>query len=247
MRAERWRGRPEGCTSDVVFDRLLAGDLAAGEAAAVRSHAEECPACAAQLAELEVSRAQFATDPVRLRLPARRPNVRTRRWLVPAAAAVLCAVLLLLVRVDEGERIGEGGTRRKGSGAAVFQLHVGRSLGIVRAGSGAVVHPGDTLQLAYSAGSSGYIAVLARDGSGAMSVYFPAGAATAWAAPAAQDRPLPHSTILDGVLGRETIYALHCAEPIALEPLRRRLSTSEPAFPPSCAVQEIHLDKRGLD
>jgi anti-sigma factor RsiW len=245
MRAERWSGRPEECTSDIVFDRLLAGDLAAGEAAAVRSHGDGCPACAARLAEMEASRAHFEADPVRLRLPARRPSVTPRRWLVPAAAAVLCAVLLLLVRVDESEPI--GGTRRKGDGAAVFQLHVGRSLGIVRAGSGDVVHPGDTLQLAYSAESRGYIAVLARDGSGAVSVYFPAGAATAWPAPPGHDRVLPQSTVLDGVLGRETIYALHCAEPIELEPLRRRLSASESAFPASCAVQEILLDKRGLE
>ena len=118
---------------------------------------------------------------------------------------------------------------------------------MLRAGAGDVVHPGDQLQLTYSSEERGFIAVLSRAGAGAASVYFPAGARAAWPAPPGRDQRLPASTVLDRALGRETIYALHCAEPIAIEPVRRRLAAGAAAFPPSCTVEEIPLDKREPD
>jgi hypothetical protein len=85
--------------------------------------------------------------------------------------------------------------------------------------------------------------VLSVDGAGHASIYFPMGAR----AEALQPGPqlLPQSTTLDGVLGRETLYALWCSEPAELEPIRRALESS-PAAPavPGCSIETLQVEKR---
>jgi anti-sigma factor RsiW len=247
MKREPWSERPDGCASDLVLDRLVVGELRPSEAGAIRGHARGCAGCAARLAAFEEGKATFDAAPARLTLPAGPPATPAwrRLWIVPAAAAVVSALLLFVVleRRDAPGPDAAAGTRRKGGGAA-FRLHVGRAGAVLRVVAGDVVHPGERLQLTYSSDEPGFVAVLARDGAGAVSVYFPVGAATAWPAPPGQDRPLPASTMLDGVLGLETIFALHCADPIEIEPVRARLAAGATGFPRSCTVEELSLEKR---
>jgi hypothetical protein len=174
---------------------------------------------------------------------------RTRRMFPAAIATALAAAAALLVVLRPGtdptldERTGTSGSvRRKGAGSIdVFIQHQGK----MRAGhSGEVVYPGDALQLAYSTTDRTHLAVLGRDQAGVASIYFADGERAAAIEPGEQV-PLPSSIILDDTLGTEMLYALLCAEPVAVEPVREALEQpgATPAVP-GCEVEELRLEKR---
>ncbi|WP_437500048.1 zf-HC2 domain-containing protein [Sorangium sp. So ce1099] len=257
------RSRPEGCPSDLRFDRLLAGELAPAEEQATRAHLDGCGRCAARFAALEAARAAFLADPPPLRLPAppRTPAPAVRwsraRALVPAVTAALgaAAVLALVLRTrppagptgdDRGARVAQAaqGTRTKG-GDGRIGFYVARGEGAVPGGPGEVVHPGDRLQFTYAAAEAGYFALLSVDGARKASIYFPAGAA---AAPiqAGEEVPLPSSVVLDETLGPETLYGLFCSAPVDLEPIRAALESApeRPPAPAGCRVDRLQIDKR---
>ncbi|WP_437934608.1 DUF4384 domain-containing protein [Sorangium sp. So ce341] len=107
------RSRPEGCPSDLRFDRLLAGELAAAEEQATRAHLDGCGRCAGRLAEIEAGRAAFLAAPPPLRAPpapqAAAPAVRRLRprALVPAglrARALIPAGLRARALIPAGLR-----------------------------------------------------------------------------------------------------------------------------------------------
>ncbi|WP_437721125.1 DUF4384 domain-containing protein [Sorangium sp. So ce861] len=124
------RSRPEGCPSDLRFDRLLAGELAAAEEQATRAHLDGCGRCAGRLAEIEAGRAAFLAAPPPLRAPpaprAAAPAVRRlrpralvpaglrpralipaglrARALVPAVTTALGAAAVLAVALNVGVR-----------------------------------------------------------------------------------------------------------------------------------------------
>ncbi|WP_437630599.1 zf-HC2 domain-containing protein [Sorangium sp. So ce854] len=267
------RSRPEGCPSDLRFDRLLAGELAPAEAQATRAHLDGCARCAGRFAALEAGRAAFLADPPPLRLPAapratapavQRPRARPlfpARALFPAvtaalgAAAALAAVLFVNrspappaePRGDErgaGLAPAEPATRIKGSGGRIG-FYVARGEVVSPGGPGEVVHPNDRLQFTYSTAEAGYFALLSVDGAGKGSIYFPAGDVAAPIQPG-EGVPLPSSVVLDGTLGAEVLYGLFCDASVALEPLRAALEAApeRPPAPAGCRVDRVSLDKR---
>jgi hypothetical protein len=138
---------------------------------------------------------------------------------------------------------GEGETRAKGSPHIGF--FVERAGSVARGGPGEVLHPGDTLQLVYTATSASFLAVLSVDGARAASVYFPAGPRAAPVEPGAEVQ-LPSSTVLDATLGPETLYALFCDAPVELAPVRAafQAAPAAPPIPPGCAVDVVRVEKR---
>ncbi|WP_437313852.1 DUF4384 domain-containing protein [Sorangium sp. So ce385] len=267
------RSRPEGCPSDLRFDRLLAGELAAAEEQATRAHLDGCGRCAGRLAEIEAGRAAFLAAPPPLRAPpappAAAPAVRRlrpralipaglrARALVPAvtaalgAAAVLAVALNVGVQPREEQRGDDRGARpppaaqgaRIKGGSGRIGFYVARGDALAPGGPGEVVHPNDRLQFTYSTVDAGFFALLSVDGARKASVYFPAGDVAAPIEPGEQV-PLPSSVVLDETLGAETVYGLFCETPVALEPLRAALEAA-PERPP--APEGCRVDRVSLD
>lgn len=236
------------CAGDLELSRLLAGELDPATAALRREHIGACPTCGARLADLDAERRAFLAAPP-WRLPAARSR---RRWQWTAGALALASAAAVLVlfmvrpgvdsRSPTGAEGPEGpGTRTKGG--VRFDLLVERAGAVTRLDDGDEVHPGDKVQVVYAAEAATHLAVLSRDGAGAVSVYFPTDGATTWPAAPGGDVSLPSSTELDDVLGPETIYLVACARATPLAALR--VLTGPGATPPDgCTVQSVHLEKR---
>lgn len=240
--------------SDLQWDRLLAGELAAETSATANAHAARCTACAARLRELTAERDAFLVRPIAI--PLSRPR---RRWLpalIPVAAA---AAVLIALRVRPGP--GEVTLRTKGSVGSVhvtgepaslevdgtaLLLSAGRPDALRPVATGDVVHPDDYLQAGYTASRSGFGAVLSRDGAGSATAYVPSGGYTMVPLVPGRERSFPLSTILDATLGKERIAIVWCETAHPLAPLLAALRDGRPiAAPDDCTVREVMLDKRG--
>lgn len=180
-----------------------------------------------------------------------RPPARPRRRILLAVAPALAAAAAVLLwlrlpapAIDPGAQASgavTGSERVKGS--ARITVFVVRN-GVARAAApGEVVHPGDTLQITYTAAEPAHLAVLSRDGAGVASIYFDHLGRAAAITPG-RDVPLPHSIVLDHVLGRETLYALFCARAVELAPARRSLEAGALAAPAGCRMEELVIEKR---
>jgi hypothetical protein len=134
-----------------------------------------------------------------------------RRLAVPALA--LCAGAAGLVLWAPANRT------KGGFSLSPYVLHPERaSIGTLHAGE--PLHPGDRLQFRYNGPRSGYLAVVAIDESGAVSVYYPAGP-TAAAVEAGHEVDLHSAVELDGKLGREVVLAVRCDQPVAVSDVVR--------------------------
>ena len=232
--------RGEGCVSDLALDRLVAREIEAVEADAIRAHAAGCAACRDRLLELEAT----CVHPLPALPRAARLATRRRRWLAVAVPAVaLAAAILLFVMRDRGDQP-EGGTRLKGR--AHLSLFVSHDGELRPAASGEVVAPGDRLQFTYSSDRPIFLAVLSLDGGGHASIYFPDDDRRAWRGEPGADLPLPRSTILDEVLGREALVLLACDRAVDLAPLLAELDRAGTGwrFPPGCSSETIWIEKR---
>lgn len=241
--------------SDLQWDRLLAGELAVGAAAAAHAHAARCTACAARLRALTAERDAFRVRPIAISLS--RPR---RRWLpalIPLAAA---AAVLIALRVHPGPGDDERAERTKGSTGGhteaaelgspwihdvTLLLSAGSPDAPRPVASGDVVRPGDYLQAGYTATRSGFGAVLSRDGAGSVTAYVPPGGENMVPLAPGRERSFPLSTILDATLGDERIAIVWCEMAHPLAPLLAALRDGQPiAAPDDCRVREVTLEKR---
>jgi hypothetical protein len=215
------RRRPLACLSDRAIDGLLAGELAGAARTTAEAHLTGCEACSARVRDIEAARRAFPLEaPSFAALVSARPArpVRRWRWAWPSfagLAAAAAALVLVLGPLRPGTPT--EGTREKGADhLSLFVMHAGAR----RAGaSGEIVHPGDRLQLAYTAAKGAHLAVLSRDARGRVDVLFPRGDVTA-PVDAAKLAPLPYSLELDAEPGAVTVYGLFCVRAEALGPLR---------------------------
>jgi hypothetical protein len=218
------QSRPEGCVSDLMLDRLLAGECSDEEARSANTHIEGCDGCRGRLETFGGDRDTFASRELPLpgvaRKRLRRPPLAV--WGIGGAVVAMAAAVLLLVRPKAQDGIGES-TRLKGPSHIGFYVKHGSS--VSRGSDGQRVEPGDALRFTYSSGAPRYVAVLSVDGARHASVYFPDAAIAERVEPAI-DRALPSSTVLDATLGEEHLYGLVCLDPVALEPLRRALENA---------------------
>jgi hypothetical protein len=245
MNRSRPRPRPEACFSDYAFDRRLSGETRGEDVASFDAHVAECARCAERLGEIRTARASFSRQ-----APAWEPSVRSgppveaargggRRLGMIAGGLALAAAAALWIR---GEPLATS-TRPKGAGFAlgVYINHAGS----VRAGREVDerVGPGDALRFVYTVAEPRHLAVLSLDGAKHANVYYPAGEIAARVERGSRVA-LPASTVLDDVLGPETIYGIACPDPFALEPLRRELEASSQVTPPAgCDLETLSLRK----
>jgi hypothetical protein len=213
------RARPEGCLTDLKLDAWFAGDLPADARTAVADHLEQCARCRERRAAFASEREAFLDlrpEPPAGTRPARSGASRMV-WIGAGVAAI--AALLSIARptaVPEDQP-----TRRKGS--AQLGFFVERSGDAQPGVAGQVVHPGDRIRFSYSSDRALFLAIYALDASGAASVYYPA-AERAARVPEAYGALLDSAVELDDVLGAESVFALFCPNPFAVDAPRAALA-----------------------
>jgi hypothetical protein len=190
-----------------------------------------------------VERAEFVADPRLLaRLSEHAPVVppaQRRHRIAIAVPVILCAaaVLVVLRTRSSGPTI-ERRTVTKGGFEARLVVERGDAL-LPIAGSGGLVHPGDRLQVAISVSAPRFVAVYSSDGANTVSRYAPIDRAML-AMAAGAEQVLPNSTILDGVLGRETIAVFACLDDQRDTALRDHVRGGTIA---GCEISRIELRK----
>jgi hypothetical protein len=249
-------GTDSSCLSDLRLDRLLARELEPAALAKAEGHLAGCPLCAARRAEREQERQLFRDTALPLfsgaRLRAAGPSAfarpRRRLWFGTAIAALAAAAMVLVVHPRDHETI-----TGKGTHYLRFFVRDGVTGTVMEGAPRQRVHPGDRIRFGFERATLAadhvakevHVAVLGRDAAGKGSIYFPDGGDAAAPLPESNDDLLPYSIALDETLGVETIYALYCPQAVPLGPLQVALTRSEAsvAWPPSCKVEQVQLEK----
>ncbi len=246
-------GRAE-CPSDLLLDRLAAGELPAAQAAQLQAHTGTCPACAAHMKE-----ARFDALPVdaaallaRIRRGMDRPSLWQRllgSWALRApvlAVAGACLVLVLIGRPTPhpGPIAEDPGTRAKGG--AILHVHRMLSAGSEEVLSGARLAPGDRLRFVVDLPRPGYVAILGVEEGGGLYAAWPTDGTTPQARPAGSGQALPGAVALDETPGTETLYLVHCPGAAAPPRCQARGGRKPPLCPEGCALSPfvIHKDRR---
>ncbi|MGB5809991.1 MAG: hypothetical protein WBG86_05635 [Polyangiales bacterium] len=227
----------EDCVSDFAMDRLLVGELVQEEAAALRGRIRACPHCQARLDELREEQRAFSARPIPIHLGRRRSStVRAAVALVAAAAAA--ALFVQLPVTDDGV------IRTKGGAWAGYTVVAPD--GAVRGDQDSgLAYPGDELQWNVHIDEPRYAAVLSRDPTGNVSVYFPDSNVAALVSPRdGRTQTLRLAARLDGLLGEEDLFILLCETPVQLAPLLAELRDNTESFPAECTVSEHILLKK---
>lgn len=204
--------------SDLAIDRLLAGEVASSDAAAIRDHAAGCTRCGALLDDALAVQRTFAADPPPLGLPV---PLRHRRSVV-ATVGALAAALALVAAWPRSD-----GDVVRTKGAALVGFFVAHGDQVRRGATREVVAAGDRIELFTTTVEAGWFAAYSDDAAGARSVYVeprPIGPG--------HERVLPMSIELDATLGVETVTGVFCAE---------RFDPRAP--PPSCTLDRFTLVK----
>jgi len=176
--------------SELAIDRMLAGELLAGDASAMRDHAAGCADCHARLAEAQVLQRDYRGP----RLPVLAPR---RRYAIYGAASALAAAVVFVVAWPRDSST----TRTKGSAiVGVFVSHGGE----VRRGSPTeTVMPGDRIELCTTTTEPMWFAAVSSDGS-------------VYVAPrpiaAGREQVVPLAIELDATLGTEVVTGVFCPE-----------------------------------
>jgi len=223
--------------SDLRWDRLLADELPDDQRTSALAHANGCAACGARYRELVAEQGAFKLRPVGIDFAPKRPS--RWWWGAPIGALAAAAVLVLVVTRKPPE-----GERTKGADKPALLLSAGRPGALVPMMANDAIRPGDSLQAGYTAKTDGFGAVLALDGANQAMTYVPASGDVMVALPAGTDRSFPSSTVLDNVLGKETIALVWCEVAQPLAPLIAELrSTKTLGDRDRCTIRIVVLDK----
>ncbi len=206
--------------SELAIDRLLAGEVAGVDAAAMRDHATGCRRCGALLDDALATQRAFAVEPP-LGLPIPLIRRRSRAPLVGAAVAALAAAAMLVA----WPRTHDDAVRTKGT--AMVGFFVAHGDDVRRGNPRETVTPGDRIELVTTTNAPAWFAVVGVDAAGHRSVYI-----TPRTIDAGRELVVPLSIELDDTLGDERVTALFCAA--AFDPL---------APPDGCTTDHFTLVK----
>jgi hypothetical protein len=209
--------------SELAIDRMLAGELSAGEASAVRDHATRCGACAALLDDADAARRTFAAAPRPIWMPVR------RRRFAPALLGGLGAMAAALALVVVWPR---GGDAVRTKGTAIVGFFVAHGDQVRRGSPTETVAPGDRIELYTTTLEPTWFAAISDDASGARSIYVEPQLVVA-----GREQVLPVAIELDAAPGSERVTGVFC--PTRFEPLSIDLSTP----PAGCTIDRFTLVK----
>lgn len=242
MSAEPAEPMPEHA-SNFALDRLIAGTGDVAMNAKVKAHLEHCSSCRERHRTLEEDRARFAPDAAlleRLAGPAQaeakvipfRARARLVQGLVPALAAA--ALLFVVTRRPGDETATKGG--------AIYEVFVKDANGTRAVTRGAVVHPGDVVQVTRTGTSAGFVGLYCVDGAGSFTRFIPQDGQQLAAIQAGAQVALPQSIQLDDTPGTERFIMVDCDQPTAAA-LAEELAKGG-SLQPGCSVIQTSLEKR---
>lgn len=231
---------PDGCISDLQFDKWQAGELGQQVEQRLDLHVASCVRCTERKQQLAADAARFLAEfptPPRAAKPSRL-EPRRWRWLAAASSGLAAAAALMLWFRAPAD---DFGTRSKGtSRLSFFVKHAGE---VTPGNAGQRVFAGDQLRFTVTTSKPQHLAILGRDGTGATFVYHPASSHSIEVA-AGRDQALPSSIELDDTPGTETFWAIFCNDAFAVGPIRTTLSTNGKLdAPPGCSVETLHVEK----
>ncbi len=211
---------PDGHLGQAALLRLLGDEGAPAEA----DHLARCAACRARAdglaAHRDAFRAQHPPAAFMAQLAARR--AAQRPWwrrpvalaagigLLAAAAAVIIAVQAPVAPAPSGHGAASG-TRIKGGVGLSF--HVRSADGVRDGAPGAVLHPGDAIQLRYSTPAHRHLVVVSLDSRGAVTPFYEAGGHSLAIEPGS-GQLLAGSVVLDDALGPERVVGCFSDAPL---------------------------------
>jgi hypothetical protein len=246
--------KPEGRRiPDVLLHRYLASVLEGEARARVEQLLADSEVDRARLEELRAEASAFLVShppgPLVAHVERRVGERRRRRWwwwggaLAVPVLAGLAALSLLLARPEEPSR-DERAWAVMGNRVALRVLRQSGAGG-ERVASEDVLAPGDILQFEIRSGTSGFLAVVGRDATGRVRVYYPEDAREAVLIPKGRTelRPFP----LGEAPGNEEVHAFFSSAPFELAPVVRALEEGRPvadAVPPGARVTSRTLRKQ---
>ncbi len=175
--------------SELAIDRLLAGELATLDAAALRDHAATCADCSARLDDALVTQRSFAT--------ARPALLVRRRRAVPVVIGSLAAIsLAVLAWPRERDAV-------RAKGTAIVGCYVAHGSDVRRAAPIETVVPGDRIELYTTTTEAAWFAAISSDGS----VYVDPRRIEA-----GREQLVPTAIELDATLGTEVVTGVFCGE-----------------------------------
>ena len=220
-----------GHLSSLDLDRLRLSSLPAELASSARAHLESCLSCRASFEELQADSERFQSSVLPRTLPAlarrvARPPLFDRlfagwRMAVPVAAtAMALCVVVVAVRTrpaSDGQELGI-------KGGPTLQLFASRGAQVFPVREGSHLKPGDRIRFVVDrGGADSWLFIASIDGAKNVSVYFPTQSEKS--APVAAGRvELPGSIELDGVAGKEQLFAFFSKEPLDAAAVREALS-----------------------
>lgn len=203
------------------------------------AHLAACERCATALSTLQATHRRFESDVLPRTLPRLRERLEPRprrRWvmfLAPVALAAASLATVILVK-PLGPSVDSPSDPLYGvKGGAVLRVHARHDGAVFQAKDGERLSAGDALRFTVVPAGLPYLLVVSVDGTGAVSVYHPAGGTRSAALPEAGHVPmeLPGSIVLDAAPGPERIWALFSREPLRredVEPVLRTLAAKGP-------------------
>ncbi len=211
---------PRRAVPDRILELFALGELPDDEARALEERMRQDADLAARLAALRASdREILARHPpaavareVRRRIEAERPGRWRLALAVTAPALAGALALALLVRPVAVER-DEGGERIKGARPQLIALMV-RGGQAEQLADGALVAPGDAIQLASSAAGLSQGVIVSIDGRGGVTLHWPEDPREPARLQAGGHVVLPHAFQLDDAPGFERFILVAAAEPV---------------------------------
>ncbi|MBL8952403.1 MAG: DUF4384 domain-containing protein [Myxococcaceae bacterium] len=213
---------------EALLERYLANDLGPDER---RSVDERLAASAPDRARLDAMRADSAAflikhppGPVAAKLAEPSRARGFIGWLAPLALAAAAFIAVVMLKPPPEPDIG-----LKGDVAlAVFRQTEG---GAERVESGATLKAGDKLRFEVRAKEAGYVAIVSRDGAGAVTVYYPFQGTTS-AAYRPEEALLPGAIALDETPGEEVVWAVYATKAFELDSVMKAVAAGgAPAAP----------------
>lgn len=238
-----------------LLERLHRDDLPPAEAARLRARIATDPGAAARLGALAASDQEIlaALPPavvareVQRRLTQRPARSRTLAFAFSGLTFAVAAagVALFALRPPAVTQVQDDGPEITNIKGLRPQLAVYRKLGerADRLAAGALVRPGDTLQLAYVAAGRRYGVVVSVDARGTVTPHLPEapGASVVLAGPG--ETALPHAFSLDDSPGFERFVLVAADQPFSTAQVVESLRPGGPRLPRDFVSVELTLRK----
>jgi hypothetical protein len=246
------------CPSDLLLDRLHAGELSGSAAREIEAHVAGCTLCPQRMAERRAGFDAFADLDARpllagihRRLDAEKQQKASRfslaklfAILAPATALTAVMVFAMLGRTPQVGGPELDTIREKGGSV----LHVFRQTGesVKESLSGDEFYPGDHLRFVVDVKQRGRLAVLGVEASGVLYVAWPQGEGISTLREAGPQQQLPGAVVLDENVGRELLYLVSCPESVGTPSslCKSTGAVTPPSCPAGCSQSVFVLNKK---